>query len=108
MSDMYAPLITGVSISLIVLLAIFMISVYNTLIMRYEAIKANWTLLDGHLKRRLNLITALITILKGYPLEELEALTKMTTFDKTDPPAAIPLAAIKERSIQESKVSLAL
>ena len=108
MSDMHAPLLTGVSISLIVLLAIFMISVYNTLIMRYEAIKANWTLLDGHLKRRLNLITALITILKGYPLEELEALTKITTFDKTDPPAAIPLAAIKERSIQESKVSLAL
>ena len=104
---MYAPLLTGVSISLIVLLAIFMISVYNSLIMRYEAIKANWTLLDGHLKRRLNLITALITILKGYPLEELEALTKMTTFDKADPPAAIPLAAIK-RSIQESKVSLAL
>ena len=97
---MYAPLLTGVSISLIVLLAIFMISVYNTLITRNEAIKANWTVLDGHLKRRLNLITALTTILKGYPLEELEALIKMTTFDKTDPPAAIPLAAIKDRSIQ--------
>ena len=108
MSDMYAPLLTGVSISLIVLLAIFMISVYNTLITRNEGIKANWTVLDGHLKRRLNLITALTTILKGYPLEELEALTKMTTFDKIDPPEAIPLAAIKERSIQESKVSLAL
>ena len=79
---MYAPLLTGVFIALIVLLAIFMIAVYNTLITRNEAIKANWAVIDGHLKRRLNLITALTTILKHYPLEELEALSKIATFDK--------------------------
>ena len=108
MSDMYAPLLTGVFITLIVLLAIFMIAVYNTLITRNEAIKANWAVIDGHLKRRLNLITALTTILKHYPLEELEALTKIATFDKVDPSAAIPPDTIEQRSIQESKVSLAL
>ena len=108
MSDMYAPLLTGVFITLIVLLAIFMIAVYNTLITRNEVIKANWAVIDGHLKRRLNLITALTTILKHYPLEELEALTKIATFDKIDPSAAIPPDTIEQRSIQESKVSLAL
>ena len=108
MSGMYAPLVTGVFITLIVLSAIFMIAVYNTLITRNEAIKANWAVIDGHLKRRLNLITALTTILKHYPLEELEALTKIATFDKNDPSAAIPPDTIEQRSIQESKVSLAL
>ena len=108
MSDMYAPLLTGVFITLIVLLAIFMIAVYNTLITRNEVIKANWAVIDGHLKRRLNLITALTTILKHYPLEELEALTKIATFDKIDPSAAIPPDTIEQSSIQESKVSLAL
>ena len=103
MSDMYAPLLTGVFISLLVLLGVFMISIYNSLITRNEAIKANWTLLDGHLKRRLNLITALTTILKRYPLEELDALNKLTNLDNIE-----PSAAIGQRSIQESKVSLAL
>ena len=103
MSGLYAPVLTGLFISLILLLAIFMISIHNTLIARNEAIKANWTVIDGHLKRRLNLITALTAILKRYPLGELEALTKITTFDKTDAPACI-----EQRSIQESKVSLAL
>ena len=100
---MYAPLLTGVFISLLVLLGVFMISIYNSLITRNEAIKANWTVLDGHLKRRLNLITALTTILKRYPLEELDALTKLTNLDNIE-----PSAAIGQRSIQESKVSLAL
>jgi LemA protein len=79
-----------------------MISIYNSLISRNEAIKANWTVLDGHLKRRLNLIIALTTILKRYPLEELDALTKLMNLNSE------PLVAIGERSIQESKVSLAL
>ena len=105
---MYAPLVTGVFITLIVLSAIFMIAVYNTLITRNEAITANWAVIDGHLKRHLNLIIALTTILKHYPLEELEALIKITTFDKLDPSAAIPPDTIEQRSIQESKVSLAL
>jgi len=86
MSDMYAPLLTGVFISLLVLLGVFMISIYNSLITRNEAIKANWT-----------------TILKRYPLEELDALTKLTNLDNIE-----PSAAIGQRSIQESKVSLAL
>jgi LemA protein len=100
---MYTPLLTGAFISVLVLLGVFMISIYNSLITRNEAIKANWTVLDGHLKRRINLITALTTILKRYPLEELDALTKLINLDNIE-----PLAAIGHRSIQESKVSLAL
>ena len=94
---MYAPLFTGVVISLLVLLGVFMISIYNSLITRNEAIKANWTVLDGHLKRRLNLITALTTILKRYPLEELDALTKLVNLDNVE-----VSAVIGQRSIQES------
>ena len=97
MSDTYAPVITGVFISLVVLLGVLMISIYNSLITRNEAIKANWTVLDGHLKRRLNLITALTTILKRYPLEELDALTKLVNLDNVE-----VSAVIGQRSIQES------
>jgi LemA protein len=103
MSDTYASIITGVFISLVVLLGVLMISIYNSLITRNEAIKTNWTVLDGHLKRRLNLITALTTILKCYPLEELDALTKLINLDNIE-----PSATVGQRSIQESKVSLAL
>ena len=103
MSDVYAPLLTFFFISFLFLLGVFLISIYNILVTRNDSIKANWTVLDGHLKRRLNLITALTTILKRYPLEELDALTKLTNLDNIE-----PSAAIGQRSIQESKVSLAL
>ena len=42
MPDIYAPLLTGVSITSIVLLAIFLIAVYNTLITRKEVLNAEW------------------------------------------------------------------
>lgn len=71
----------GVSIVLIViivLIALFFISIYNSLVRLKNQVKNAWSQIDVQLKRRHDLIPNLIETVKGYMIHERETLENIT------------------------------
>mgnify|MGYP000964659475 CR=1 FL=1 len=64
-------------IALIVLLIIFVVGVYNSLVVLRQKVKNQWSQIDVQLKRRSDLIPNLVETVKGYAKHEKETLQKV-------------------------------
>ncbi len=65
-------------LGIIILLIIFVISVYNNLVRARQKVKNSWSQIDVQLQRRFDLIPNLVETVKGYMTHENEVLTKVT------------------------------
>lgn len=91
-------------IGILVVLAIWVFSLYNGLIRARNAVKNAWSQIDVQLKRRHDLIPNLVETVKGYMKHEretLEAVTKART-------AAINAGGVAESGKAEGMLSSAL
>lgn len=66
-------------IGIIVLAALFLISIYNSLIVLRNQVKNAWSQIDVQLKRRHDLIPNLVETAKGYMKHERETLETITS-----------------------------
>ena len=64
-------------LGIIVLLIIFIISIYNGLVTSRQKVKNAWSQIDVQLQRRFDLIPNLVETVKGYMSHENEVLTKI-------------------------------
>ncbi len=67
-----------VSLGIIVLLALFVIALYNGLVSGRNEVKNSWSQVDVQLKRRYDLIPNLVETAKGYLKHERETLEAVT------------------------------
>lgn len=65
-------------VTIIVLIAIFIISIYNELVRSKLKTQNAWSQIDVQLQRRFDLIPNLVDTVKGYMKHEEETLTKVT------------------------------
>lgn len=66
-------------LTIIVLIAIFVINVYNGLVKARQKVKNAWSQIDIQLQRRFDLIPNLVEAVKGYMTHESEVLEKVTS-----------------------------
>lgn len=66
-----------VILGIIVLLVLFVISIYNGLVQARQKVKNAWSQIDVQLQRRFDLIPNLVETVKGYMGHEAEVLTKV-------------------------------
>ena len=59
---------------IVVLIALWMISTYNSLVQLRNRVKDQWSQIDVHLKRRADLIPNLVETVKGYAKHEKDTL----------------------------------
>ena len=67
-----------IALIIIVLLVVFVISLYNTLVQLRLKVKNAWSQIDVQLQRRFDLIPNLLETVKGYMKHEEDVLTKVT------------------------------
>lgn len=72
------PLI--VILGIILILAIWLVSIYNALVRLRNQVKNGWSQIDVQLKRRHDLIPNLIETVKGYMTHERETLKNITAY----------------------------
>ena len=72
---MSAPLIISLIVAL--LLIVFVVATYNTLVALRNHISESWSDVDTELKRRYDLIPNLVSAVKGYAKHERKALEKV-------------------------------
>jgi LemA protein len=65
-------------LGIVVILVLFIIGAYNSLVRLRNQVKNAWAQIDVQLKRRHDLIPNLIETVKGYMVHERETLTKIT------------------------------
>ncbi|MBQ9089540.1 MAG: LemA family protein [Alphaproteobacteria bacterium] len=65
----------GIFLGLLVLIALYVISVYNALVSLQVRTKESWSGVETHLKRRYDLIPNLVETVKGYAKHEEKTLT---------------------------------
>lgn len=66
-------------LAIVVVIAIFIISVYNSLVKARQKVKNAWSQIDVQLQRRFDLIPNLVECVKGYMTHESEVLEKVTS-----------------------------
>lgn len=71
-------MIVWVILAALVLLAIFIFSIYNGLITARNRVKESWSGIDVQLKRRTDLIPNLVEAVKGYAKHEKEVFENVT------------------------------
>jgi len=69
---------TLIIIVIVALLAVFLISSYNSLVSMEERVNNSWAQVETLLKRRADLIPNLVNTVKGYATHEEEVLTQIT------------------------------
>jgi LemA protein len=65
-------------LAIIALVAVFLISIYNSLVTLKVKIKEAWSQIDVQLKRRIDLIPNLVESVKGYAAHEKEVFENVT------------------------------
>lgn len=61
---------TGIIIAVIVILALIIVNLYNTMVTREEAVKTSWSQVENQYQRRADLIPNLVNTVKGYAVHE--------------------------------------
>ena len=69
---------TYILLGLILIILIWIISIYNTLVKLRQHVRDSWAGIETELKRRYNLIPNLVEIVKGYATHEREVLKAVT------------------------------
>lgn len=85
-------MIGWVVLAIVVVLAIFLIVLYNNLVTLRQRIKNAWAQVEVQLKRRYDLIPNLVSTVKGYAAHEKETLERVTEARN---------AAIKAQKLQD-------
>jgi LemA protein len=93
-----------VAVVVVIVLAIFFISTYNSLVQLRQRVQNSWSQVDVQLKRRYDLIPNLINTVKGYADYEREVLEKVTQARNM----AISAGTIGEHTKAENMLSGAL
>jgi len=70
--------ILSILVSIIVLSIIYIILLYNSLVIKKNRIRNSWSQIDVQLKRRFDLIPNLVETIKGYSIYEKETFEKIT------------------------------
>jgi len=96
--------ILGVILLIIVAVAIYMIVIFNKFASLRAGIDAAWSDIDVQLKKRYNLIPALIETVKGYKDYEAETLKKVIEARNS----AVNASSIEEKAKANSMLSSAL
>ncbi len=91
-------------IAIVVVLVIFVISLYNSLVSLRQRVKNAWSQIDVQLQRRFDLIPNLVETVKGYMQHESEVLTKVTELRTSWANAG----SVKEKSDLDNQLSGAL
>ncbi len=65
-------------LAIVVVLVIFVISIYNSLVTLRQRVKNSWSQIDVQLQRRFDLIPNLVETVKGYMSHEAGVLEKVT------------------------------
>ena len=89
---------------IIVALALFLVSIYNSLIQLRNRVKNAWSQIDVQLKRRHDLIPNLIETVKGYMKHERELMENITKYRSQ----AMDAGSVGEKAEAESLLSGAL
>ncbi|MBS4035146.1 MAG: LemA family protein [Ignavibacterium sp.] len=89
---------------IIVALALFLVSIYNSLIELRNRVKNAWSQIDVQLKRRHDLIPNLIETVKGYMKHEREIMENITKYRSQ----AMDAGSVGEKAKAESLLSGAL
>lgn len=93
-----------IAIIIIVLLIIWIISIYNGLVTSKQKVDNAWSQIDVQLQRRFDLIPNLVETVKGYMGHESDVLTKVTELRTSWANAS----TVKEKSELDSELSGAL
>lgn len=64
-------------LAIIILLAIYVISIYNNLVKSRQRVRNAWSQIDVQLQRRFDLIPNIVSTIKGYVKHEESTLTKI-------------------------------
>lgn len=91
-------------IIIVVVIAIYAVSIYNSLVRLRNQVKNAWSQIDVQLKRRHDLIPNLIETVKGYMTHERDTLENITKARA----AAVGADTVGEKSKAESELSGAL
>ena len=91
-------------IIVLVLIVLWAISVYNSLIALRNRVKDQWAQIDVQLKRRFDLIPNLVETVKGYMAHESDVLTKVAELRTSWASAS----SVKEKSELDTQLSGAL
>ena len=91
-------------IIVVVLLAVFVIFLYNKFVRLVQRTKEAWADIDVQLKRRYNLIPNLVNTVKGYAAHESETMEKVTQART----AAMNAGTIEEHGAAENMLTGAL
>lgn len=67
-----------VIVALVILIALWVISVYNSLVKSRQKVKNSWSQIEVQLQRRFDLIPNLVECVKGYMGHEKDVLEKVT------------------------------
>jgi LemA protein len=62
----------GIIVGIVVVIALWVIGVYNTLVQSRNKVKNSWSQIDVQLKRRFDLIPNIVETVKGYAKQEKE------------------------------------
>jgi LemA protein len=89
---------------LVVVIAIYGVSIYNALVRLRNQVKNAWSQIDVQLKRRHDLIPNLIETVKGYMTHERDTLENITRARS----AAVDASSVGDKSKAESELSSAL
>jgi LemA protein len=89
---------------LIVIFALYLVSVFNSLVRLKNQIKNAWAQIDVQLKRRHDLIPNLVETVKGYMAHERETLDSVTSARSK----AMGAASVGEKAAAEGVLSQAL
>ena len=65
-------------LAIILVIALFIISVYNNLVKSRQKVKNAWSQIDVQLQRRFDLIPNLVECVKGYMSHEADVLEKVS------------------------------
>jgi LemA protein len=88
-----------VLILIVVAIVLYLIAIYNKFVSLQAGIDAAWSDIDVQLKRRYNLIPALVDVVKGYKNYEASTLEKIIEARKTSMEADTPAQKSKAESL---------